>query len=203
MCGRELCKLAKSTSRISCALGRVGASKSSGGGSRSGGLCALIKDRTGRTVAIAQSTTNRNFGTLAWQWPVCHKDLAFTFPTAVRITGIPKAWSLRTTLDIHPAPEILVGPLAAESLREIIPLASIHPKNTRRKQTIFNFILIGTKLLTLMHSNTSVFGKVAGDGPRSPGMAIYLDGRNEQKLVVKSIFEDLKHPDKRSMRVNE
>ena len=41
------------------------------------------------------------------------------------------------------------------------------------------------------------------DGPRSPGMAIYLDGRNDQKLVVESIFEDLKHPDKRSMRVNE
>lgn len=34
-------------------------------------------------------------------------------------------------------------------------------------------------------------------------MAIYLDGLNDQKLVVKSIFEDLKHPDKRSMRVNE
>ena len=54
-----------------------------------------------------------------------------------------------------------------------------------------------------MRSNTSVFGKVVEDGPRSPGMAIYLDGRNDQKLVVESIFEDLKHPDKRSMRVNE
>lgn len=40
-------------------------------------------------------------------------------------------------------------------------------------------------------------------GALESSVVIYLGGRNDQKLVVKPIFEDLKHPDKRSMHVNE